>query len=86
MLSRGVSARRSRRVMDVTTSSEDADESRPAPDVFRIVLKKLKLVTVGVVAIGDTLCDAMVARKTGIATIGVLCGGFTEDSSAGRMH
>jgi phosphoglycolate phosphatase-like HAD superfamily hydrolase len=32
------------------------------------------------VAIGDTPYDAAAARKAGIATIGVLSGGFTEDS------
>jgi phosphoglycolate phosphatase-like HAD superfamily hydrolase len=65
-------------LVDVTTSSEDADESKPAPDVFEIVLKKLKIAGVDAVAIGDTPYDAIAARKTGIAPIGVLCGGFTE--------
>jgi HAD superfamily hydrolase (TIGR01549 family) len=65
---------------DVTTSSEDADESKPAPDVFEIVLKKLKIAGRDAVAIGDTPYDAIAARKAGIATIGVLCGGFTEDT------
>jgi phosphoglycolate phosphatase-like HAD superfamily hydrolase len=32
------------------------------------------------VAIGDTPYDAQAAGKAGIATIGVLCGGFTESS------
>ena len=31
------------------------------------------------VAIGDTPYDAEAARKAGIRTIGVRCGGFTED-------
>src|ERR1700749_2642274 len=29
-------------MVDATTSSEDADESKPAPDVFEIILKKLR--------------------------------------------
>lgn len=32
------------------------------------------------VAIGDTPYDAEAAGKAGIRTVGVLCGGFTEDS------
>jgi phosphoglycolate phosphatase-like HAD superfamily hydrolase len=32
------------------------------------------------VAIGDTPYDAAAAGKAGIRTVGVLCGGFTEDS------
>jgi HAD superfamily hydrolase (TIGR01549 family) len=65
---------------EATTSSEDADESKPAPDVFEIALKKLKLTGSDAVVIGDTPYDAIAARKAGIATIGVLCGGFTEES------
>ena len=32
------------------------------------------------VALGDTPYDAQAAGKAGIRTLGVLCGGFTEDS------
>jgi HAD superfamily hydrolase (TIGR01549 family) len=67
-------------LVDATTSSEDADESKPAPDVFEIVLKKLKIAAAEAIAIGDTPYDAIAAGKAGIATIGVLCGGFTETS------
>ena len=66
--------------VDVTTSSDDAEESKPAPDIFQIVLKKLQIEGIDAVAIGDTPYDAAAAAKAKIATIGVLCGGFTEDS------
>ena len=68
------------KLIDVTTSSDDADESKPAPDVFALVLRKLKITASDAVAIGDKPYDAIAARKADIATIGVLCGGFTEDS------
>jgi HAD superfamily hydrolase (TIGR01549 family) len=67
-------------LVDVKTSSDDVEESKPAPDIFEVVLKKLKLDGGDAVAIGDTPYDAAAARKAGIATIGVLCGGFTESS------
>jgi HAD superfamily hydrolase (TIGR01549 family) len=67
-------------LVDVKTSSDDVEESKPAPDIFEVVLKKLKLEGGDAVAIGDTPYDAAAARKAGIATIGVLCGGFTESS------
>jgi phosphoglycolate phosphatase-like HAD superfamily hydrolase len=67
-------------LVDVKTSSEDAEESKPAPDIFEIVLKRLGLEGVDAVTIGDTPYDALAAGKAGIATIGVLCGGFTEAS------
>jgi phosphoglycolate phosphatase-like HAD superfamily hydrolase len=67
-------------LVDVKTSSDDVEESKPAPDIFEVVLKKLKLEGGDAVAIGDTPYDAAAARKAGITTIGVLCGGFTESS------
>ena len=67
-------------LVDVKTSSDDAEESKPAPDIFEVVLKKLKIEGVDAVAIGDTSYDASAAGKAGIANIGVLCGGFTETS------
>jgi phosphoglycolate phosphatase-like HAD superfamily hydrolase len=67
-------------LVDVKTSSDDAEESKPAPDIFEVVLKKLKIEGSDAVAIGDTPYDASAAGKAGIATIGVLCGGFTEAS------
>jgi HAD superfamily hydrolase (TIGR01549 family) len=66
-------------LVNVKTSSDDAEESKPAPDIFEVVLKKLKIEGSDAVAIGDTPYDASAAGKAGIATIGVLCGGFTED-------
>ena len=67
-------------LVDVTTCSDDVEESKPAPDIFEAVLKKLGVEGPDAVAIGDTPFDAEGAGKARIATIGVLCGGFTEDS------
>ena len=66
-------------LVDVKASSEDAEESKPAPDIFEIVLQKLGMKGGDAVAIGDSPYDAEAASKAKIATIGVLCGGFTED-------
>jgi HAD superfamily hydrolase (TIGR01549 family) len=67
-------------LVDVTTSSDDVEESKPAPDIFEAVLKKLGVKGRDAVAIGDTPYDAEAAGKAKLVTIGVLCGGFTEDS------
>jgi HAD superfamily hydrolase (TIGR01549 family) len=67
-------------LVDVMTSSDDAEESKPAPGIFEIVLKKLELEGADAVAIGDTPYDAEAAGKAKIPTIAVLCGGFTESS------
>lgn len=67
-------------MVDATTSSDDVEESKPAPDIFEAILKTLGVAGNDVVAIGDTPYDAEAAGKAKIATIGVLCGGFTENS------
>jgi phosphoglycolate phosphatase-like HAD superfamily hydrolase len=65
-------------LLNVATSSEDAEQSKPAPDIFQVALKKLGITAAEAVAIGDTPYDAEAARQAGIPTIGMLCGGFTE--------
>jgi HAD superfamily hydrolase (TIGR01509 family) len=66
-------------LVDVTTCSDDVEESKPAPDVFEVALKKLGTAAENAVAIGDTPYDAEAAGRAGVATIGVLSGGFRED-------
>ncbi len=65
-------------LVDIASSSEDAEQSKPAPDIFQVALKKLGIAGSEAVAIGDTPYDAEAARKAGIPTIGMLCGGFSE--------
>lgn len=66
-------------LVDVVTTSDDADRSKPHPDIFEAVLKKLPgLPKDAVMVIGDTPYDAQAATGAGLSTIGVLCGGFPE--------
>ena len=67
-----------RDLVDIATSSEDAEQSKPAPDIFQVALKKLGMVGSDAVAVGDTPYHAEAAGKAGISTIGLLCGGFAE--------
>lgn len=65
-------------LVDQTTSSEDVEKSKPAPDIFDVALQKLQVNGQEAVAIGDTPYDADAANKAGMRTLGVLCGGFPE--------
>ena len=65
-------------LIDVSTSSEDADRSKPEPDIFQVALDRLGVDGPQAVAIGDTPYDAEAAGKASIPTIGMLSGGFTE--------
>lgn len=65
------------------TSQDDAEKSKPHPDIFKAALKKLKGVTAGeALALGDTPYDVIAARRAGIATIAVLSGGFPQEELA----
>jgi HAD superfamily hydrolase (TIGR01549 family) len=60
------------------TSSDDAEKSKPYPDIFQAALEKLgKINKKNVVVVGDTAYDAEAAGKIGLKTIGVLTGGWT---------
>ena len=50
-------------LVDLTTSSDDAEESKPSPDIFETVLKKLNIEGADAIAIGDTPYDAEAAGK-----------------------
>ena len=54
--------------------------SKPKAAVFIATLRLLgHLLPEQAVAIGDTVCDIEAAKKMSLATIGLLCGGFSED-------
>jgi HAD superfamily hydrolase (TIGR01549 family) len=59
------------------TSGDDADKSKPAPDIFAASLKKLGNIS-DAVTVGDTRFDIEAARKAGLRTIAFLCGGTSE--------
>lgn len=65
-------------LVDTETASEDADKSKPHPDIFQAALDKLGIRPEEAVVVGDTPWDAEAAVKAGIPIIGVLCGGFAE--------
>lgn len=69
-----------RELVEGSTSSDDVDRSKPHPDIFEAALDRLGSVDLrGVVAVGDTPYDAAAAGKLGLATIGVRCGGWSEE-------
>ncbi len=60
------------------TTSDDAERSKPHPDIFTAALGRLDLPPGRVIVVGDTPYDAEAAAKAGMRTIGLLCGGFAE--------
>jgi HAD superfamily hydrolase (TIGR01549 family) len=61
------------------TSGDDAESSKPAPDIFAASLEKLgDMSPADAVTVGDTRFDIEAARKAGLKTIAFLCGGTSE--------
>lgn len=60
------------------TTADDAEQTKPAPDIFQAALKKLAIAAEDALALGDTPWDVEAAGKAGIKTVALTCGGWTE--------
>jgi HAD superfamily hydrolase (TIGR01549 family) len=67
-----------------TTTSEDAEESKPDPELLEVALDRVEAERA--VLVGDSVWDVRSGREAGIPVIGVLTGGFgraeLEDAGA----
>jgi len=60
------------------TSSSDADEGKPAPDIVQAALDQSGLVPQSCIFVGDAVWDGQAAARAGVVFIGVTCGGTSE--------
>jgi phosphoglycolate phosphatase-like HAD superfamily hydrolase len=66
-------------LIEKSTSADDAEKSKPEPDIFRAALKLLgNPAPETVLVVGDTPYDAEAAAKAKLKIVGVLCGNFAE--------
>jgi HAD superfamily hydrolase (TIGR01509 family) len=66
-------------LVETETSADDAERSKPHPDIFAVALERAGNAPKDrVYVIGDSPWDAIAATRLGVRTIGVLCGGFPE--------
>ena len=66
-------------LIDARTTKSEVRHSKPEPDVFLETLNQLHVPAQEAIVIGDTPFDVQAAKKGELPTIGVLCGGFSED-------
>jgi HAD superfamily hydrolase (TIGR01549 family) len=66
-------------LFETQTTKSDVDHSKPRPDVFLAALRHLGTPADETIVIGDTPYDVQAAKKAGMRTIGLRCGGFPED-------
>lgn len=75
-----------RRLVAATTSMDDVERSKPAPDIFATALSRLERIGPdAAVAVGDSPYDIESARGAAIDTVGLRSGGFRDAALAGAV-
>jgi HAD superfamily hydrolase (TIGR01509 family) len=72
-------------LLDSATSSDDAEESKPDPDIIHAALKQARVSAGEAVMIGDTPYDVEAASRAGVVTIGFRCGGWRAKDLSGAI-
>ena len=72
-------------LLDPVITSDDADRSKPDPDLVELAVEKLGLTTGECVFIGDTPYDVQAATRAGVATIAMRCGGWRDEDLRGAI-
>lgn len=72
-------------LLDDATTSDDAEASKPDPDIIIAALMKARCPVERVLMVGDTSYDIEAARRAGVATIAFRCGGSTDDRLTGAL-
>jgi len=62
-------------LVDVAATSDDAEDSKPDPDIIAAALKKAGVAAADAVMVGDTQYDVEAAHKAGVPCVALLCGG-----------
>lgn len=75
-----------RDLVDAATNSDDAEESKPAPDIVTAALKQAGAPPSAVVMLGDTPYDVKAALRAGVSIIGLRCGGWTDHELRGAAE
>jgi len=65
------------------TTSDDAEESKPDPDIVHAALRRGELDPRTTVMLGDTPYDIEAAKRAGVDTVALRCGGWWADDALG---
>jgi HAD superfamily hydrolase (TIGR01509 family) len=69
----------------VKTSSDDAEASKPDPDIVEAALQGARLGAADAVLIGDTPYDIEAGQRAGVRVIALRCGGWRDDGLRGAV-
>jgi HAD superfamily hydrolase (TIGR01509 family) len=68
------------------TSSDDAEHSKPDPDIVVAAMRQAGCEPARTIMLGDTAYDIAAAKRAGIEIIGLECGGWTREALAGAVE
>jgi HAD superfamily hydrolase (TIGR01509 family) len=69
--------------IDGATSSSDAEEGKPEPDIVQVALDEGGLRADRAVFVGDAVWDGYATQRAGVTFVGLTCGGTPEDELRG---
>ena len=67
------------------TSSDDAERSKPDPDIVQVALRKARCSAREAVLLGDTPYDVQAASKAGVRTVALRSGGHPDSALSGAL-
>src|SRR5919109_935809 len=73
------------KLIESQTSSDDAEQSKPDPDIVHAALRRTGCPAGEVVMIGDTPYDVEAAIRAGIGIIALRCGGWSDTDLKGAL-
>jgi len=72
-------------LIPMRTSSDDADRSKPDPDIVTAAIERTQCPHERTVMIGDTPYDVEAATRAGIQIIALTCGGWKREDLSGAV-
>jgi HAD superfamily hydrolase (TIGR01509 family) len=70
-------------LMHARTSSDDAENSKPEPDIVSAALDEVRTSPGSAVMLGDTPYDVEAARRAGVRIVALECGGWRREDLEG---
>jgi HAD superfamily hydrolase (TIGR01509 family) len=72
-------------LLKAAVTSDDAEESKPAPDIVEAAVSRADLSRDELLMLGDTPYDVKAARAAGVGIVAVRSGGWDDEALAGAL-
>jgi HAD superfamily hydrolase (TIGR01509 family) len=72
-------------LVNASTDADDAERSKPDPDIVRAALEKCGCAPEHALLLGDTPYDIDAGARSGIPVVALRCGGWGDDELAGAV-